>query len=428
MEKKYTRNRKDKTNVRCISCQLDFDIPTIKIENLKFHKSSLEELLLKIKENQIAILSISEKSINKCIIKGLKELKDNLVYMLGEKIHQKEFFENENNQKKIDLQGKLFYKKENEQVKLNNINNKSLTINNLKSEIFLLKNLNFMAQNYIDQINSIYLKKSSDYNYIKLCLEYTFIEEKEIECVGNKYYTFITKLLHQKICDVRKQFKSIVSAKQTQNEDIETTSQNLNQLKIFIEKRKNGYMDNKEIIQEESKEFTQSITFTKMNYINNNLMNIYNKNKQTENEYGDNIIIIDYPDDDGDDDKSFNSDNFSDSGKKERRKNKDITINNNIQQQLINLNMNINFNVNFDKFCPNLENIMHNTERNNNDILQFFTRNKRKKGLSSTGSLPFLSNSIKDESSDISISENKNKINDSMSTCKCNNSKEKLTD
>ena len=329
--------------------------------------------------------------------------------------------------KKGDLQNIIFNKKENEQIKSNNNNNISLNINNLKSEIFLLKNLNFFAENYIEHINSLYLKKTSDYNYIKLCMEYTFLEEKEIECIEQKYYPFVTKLLHKKIFDVRLKFKTIVSAKQVQNEELETTKQNLNQLKLFINKRNNGYMDNKEIIQEESKEFTQSITLTKMNNINNNLMNLYNKTKQTENEYGENIIIIDNPDDD--DDESFKSDNISDSGKKEKRKNKDITINNNIQQQLINLKMNINFNViNFDKFYPDFENIIHNTERNNNDILQFFTKNKRKKGLSSTGSLPFLNNSIKDESSDISISENKNKINESNNTFKCNNSKEKLTE
>ena len=328
--------------------------------------------------------------------------------------------------KKIDLQSKLFNKTENEQIKTKNIHNKSLNINNLKTEIFLLKNLNFIAENYIDLINSTYSKKMSDYNYMRLCMEYTFIEEKEIECVEQKYIPFVTKLLHNKITDVRTKFKEIVSAKQAQNEEIETTNQNLKQLKLFIDKRNNGYLDNKEIIQEESKEFTQSITLTKMNNINNNLMYMYNKNKQTENEYGDNIIIIDNPDDD--DDESFKSEHFTDSGKKEKKKKRDIKITNNIQQQLINLNMNINFNVNFDKFYPDFENIVYNSERNNNDILQFFTKNKRKKGLSSTGSLPFLNNSIKEESSEISINENKNKMNDSNGTFKCNNSKEKLAD
>ena len=182
-------------------------------------------------------------------------------------------------------------------------------------------------------------------------------------------------------------------------------------------------MDNKDIIQEESKEFTQSITLTKMNNINY-LINLYNKNKQTENEYEDNIIIIG---NDDEDDGSFNSNNFSDSGKK--KKNKDIktnNINNNIKQ-LINLNMNINFNLNFDKLYPDIENIMHNSERNNDDIINLLNKNKKKKGLSSTGSLPYLLlNSIKEDSMEMSMNETKNKINDKNSICKNNNSKEIL--
>ena len=430
MKKKNIRNRKDVLSSKCFSCQLklDFDIPTIKTENLKIQKSSLESLLFGIKKTMLAILSHSEKSKNEYIKSILKELSDDLKHMLKEKKSDNDILENENSKIKKNIQNKLFIKKESEQVEANNnINNKNININininNLNSEIFSLKTLNFFAENYIDHIHSLIYKKNSDNNYLQLCTQYSTIEEKEIDCIGQKYYPFVTKLLHKKIFDIRKKFKSIVSAKQTQNEEIDTTEQNLNQLKNFISKKQNGYMDNKDIIQEESKEFTQSITLTKMNNINY-LINLYNKNKQTENEYEDNIIIIG---NDDEDDGSFNSNNFSDSGKK--KKNKDIktnNINNNIKQ-LINLNMNINFNLNFDKLYPDIENIMHNSERNNDDIINLLNKNKKKKGLSSTGSLPYLLlNSIKEDSMEMSMNETKNKINDKNSICKNNNSKEIL--
>ena len=145
----------------------------------------------------------------------------------------------------------------------------------------------------------------------------------------------------------------------------------------------------------------------------NNLMNIYNKQKPQENEYNDNIIIVD-----NFDDESFNSNEMSDLSKND--KNKKININNNIQQ-VINLNININFKVNFDKFFGN-DYVIYNSERNNNDIIDLLNKNKKKKGLSSTGSLPnILLDTIKNENLEFSINENKNKMNDTNSVCKLNN-------
>ena len=298
--------------------------------------------------------------------------------------------------------------------------NKNINISNLKSEIFLLKTLNFMAENYMEEMENIIMKKYNEYNYLKFCMYNTSIEEKEIVCIEQKYYPLVTTLLHKEIFDVRKKFKLVASAKKYQNNEIETTNQNLMQLKDFIAKKKNGYMDNKEIIYEESKEFTQSITLNRMANNINNLIHIYNKQKPQENEYNDNIIIVDNLDD-----ESFNSNEMSDLSKND--KNKKININNNIQQ-VINLNMNINFNVNFDKFFGN-DYVIFNSERNNNDIIDLLNENKKKKGLSSTGSLPnILLDTIKNENLEFAINENKNKMNDTNSVCKFNtnnnNSKE----
>ena len=388
---KKSKNRKEILNSNNFpSLKFSFENKSKKIINLINHKKSLELLLSEIKICQIAILSDSGKMIKRFLL----SLNENLNKMINEKNSKKATLEKEISEKKSLLQNQIFNDPKGETYKIDNSNNK-VNIYNLKSELFLLESINFMALNYINQIDNLILKKSNEYNYIKLCKKYSPEEEKEIICHEGKYYPLVTKLLHKEIINIRKKFKLIVSAKQLQNDQIENTNQNLTELKNFISKKKNGYMENKEIIEEESKEFTQSIT---LNKLTNNILNMYNNKKQNENEYGDNIIIIDNPDDD----ESFSSNELSDSSKNEKKK---IKVNNNIQQ-LITINMNINFGLGFDKFYFK-DNFEYNSERNNNDIINLFNKYKKRKGLSSTGSLPnILINSIKDKSIGISINEN----------------------
>ena len=259
-------------------------------------------------------------------------------------------------------------------------------------------------------------------DYLKLCKDYIYIEEKEIICIEQKYYPFVTKLLNKKLFEVRNKMKLIVNEKQTLNAEIETTNESLSQLKTFIDKKKKGYIGNKEIIQEDSKEFTQSfMNNTKSNKMIN-LLSVCSQNKleETENEYGNNIIIIDNGE------ESFDSGQITNSSKQEKTKN--INITNNIQQ-LINLNMNINFNLNFQD--NDNEKIICNTERKAKDIINLLIKNKKKKGLSSTGSLPCLeSNSIKEDIVEISINDNaknlKKKDKDSNSIFKLKDSKKIL--
>ena len=421
--KKRSRNKKNILSSKCFSypLELDKDISSKESEKLISYKISLELLLSEIKNSEIGVLSNSDKSIKKKIKNVLIDLKEKLNEMLEEKTEKQNIFQILLNNKKLQKQlfiinknGPSNYKKENIE------NNKKTTKFNINSELFLLKNLNFMAENYINQIDNIILKKTNDYNYLKLCMNYTFVEEKEIICVEQKYKSLVTRILHKEIFDKRKKFKLIVSAKQQQNDEIENTNHNLTQLKNFISKKKNGYVDNKEIIPEESKEFTQSITLNRMTNNINNLMNIYNKQKQMEDKYNDNVIIIDNLED-----ESFNSNAISNS--LEEKKSKDLNINNNINQ-LINLNMNINFNVNFDKFFGN-DYVIYNSETSNNDIINSLNKNKKKKGLSSTGSLPnILMNSIRDDSIEVSINDqSRNKISDTNIICKnINNTKEIL--
>ena len=408
MNRHKTRNRKDIISSKCFSCPLkiESDISSKKVESLINYKSSLESLLSKIKKSQIEVLS-NKKSTNVNIKKILMELSENLKNELNIKKVENKNLENEIHEKKAYLQNKIFNVNNTEQVKNNNNNN-------IHSEILSLKTLNFIAENQLNKINDITLKKLNEYNYLSLCMKFDFIEEKEIICNKQKYYDFASKLLHNKINDTRKKLKLIVSHKENQNNEIESTNQNLTQLKNSISKIKNGYMNNKEIIQEESKEFSQSIILTKIQNNINNIMKTYNKKKQNVHKYNDNIIIIDSPDDD----ESFNSD-FSDDDELSipsiKEKDKDVNINNNIQQ-FISLNMNINFNVKCDKIS-NKENIMYNSERNNNKNNDILNNSKRKKGLSSTGSLPyFIVNCIQDE-----IIEIPKNINNMDNICKYRN-------
>jgi hypothetical protein len=318
--------------------------------------------------------------------------------MLKEKQSKFINIKEENCKAKSSLQNQMFNEYDNKE----HMGNKNKNKQNLNNEISLLQGLNLYIGCYLEQIDNISFKKTNEINFLSMCMKYTSQEEeKEIYCNEQKHFALATKILHKKITKIRNDFKLIVSAKQAQNEEIENITSSLTQLKNYIEKKRNGYIDNNSIIQEESKEYTQSITFNKLNNNFGNLFNMNNnrtqkekfKEKKINHHFSDknNIIIIDNKDDK---DSAFSS-NESDSSKKKR----DIKINNNIQN-LINLNMNINLNVHFDKFFGQ-ENIIYNTERNNYDIINILNKNKRKKGLSSTGSLPhFLINKINNEVKD----------------------------
>ena len=382
MKKTHSRNKTDMLSSKHLSCpsNLNIKISSKKIEILFSRKTSTETLLSAIKSCENGVLSNTGKSLNKNIKRYLLELKDNLKQMNKAKKKKINYLEKEISKKKSDLIKKTNNNSKIKQIEKDNkkdiINKKdNINISNIKSELLLLNNLNFMAENYIEQIDNIAYKRTNEYNYLKLCMNYTSMEERETICNEQKYYPLISKILHKNIIDIRKKFKLVASAKQYQNDEIEDTNQNLIKLKNFISKKNKGYMDSKEVIQEESKEYTQSITLTKM--ANNNIYD----NRQNEEIYNDNIIIVDYIDD-----ESVNSNSLSGSLKNENC-NKDININNNIQQ-LINVNMNINFNVNINKFFGN-DKIIYNSDRiNNNDIISKSKKTKNKKGLSSTRSLP----------------------------------------
>ena len=139
---------------------------------------------------------------------------------------------------------------------------------------------------------------------------------------------------------------------------------NVEQLKHYIADINNcynNYIYAEDIIPEESKEYTQSMTLNNINKTINKI--IMNKNKNEESD-SDNSSII--------------------SNKIIKNKKDDNKLNN-----YINLNMTINLNFNFDKIYNLTDDIKYNSDReiNNKDKNERFARGK---GFLSTGNLPYL--------------------------------------
>ena len=450
MKLSKAKNKKPNFKSRKFSCNFELE-PFYFSKHEKYlnrQKSGLETILGEIKNCELAILTNTEKPINKIIKKLLIKLKKNLNYLAEEENAELNYYENINTKKKNILYNQMFIDCRSEQWKNNTnyISGKKINMYNLSSELFFLKTLNFKAENDIKQINNNITKITNDYNYLNLCTKYLSIEEKENLCFHPKYYPLINKILKKQMDDIRSQFELKLYAK---NEN-----QNLIQFKNKnnIINKNEGLTNKKEIIKEDSKELYKSVSLN--NKKNNNIDNIistYNKikkDKKKEKEkygnYGDNIIIVDtesnyYNDINISDDKISKSNSLSSKISSSIDGNNiinNINIKNIIKPRI---NLNINFNLHLDEISNYQENMVYNSQRNknNNDIdndnnNNIFINNinniKRKKGLLSSGSLPnFLINSIQEKNIKISSNNenNKNILNDKKSLEKHNsNSKE----
>ena len=407
-------------STRSVSCpsELELYIPSKKEEILRSHNSSLENLLSKIKNCQISILSNLKKNKNKIIRNLLIELKENLIFILKDKNSDLEFYEKKVSEQKIIIQNKLFFEPKSQQTKNKCVSSKNLNIESLISEKHLLKAFNFKIENDMKQIDNIILKKNNELNDLKLSVPNSHINVKEIMCVQQKYYPIVTMILHKKITGIRKKFQKAVTKKQNQNDDIEGVTQNLVDLKKILGKKKNGYMDNKETIKEESKDYTKSLSMN--NSINrfNDIMSIYSQNKDSKagnnynssSENGSNLessgsfvlsIKEDSKDINLDTNENNNKNNNNNDNNNNNNKNNNLNNNNNLNSKNNNINqlinLNINLNINFDKFCQYHEKIDYNTDRNDLDNMNFLNNIKQKKGLSSSALPYILINTIQEE-------------------------------
>jgi len=296
---KSTKKIKSNRQSLAESSDINKSPPHKKQEILESHKSSLEKILKLIKESIFEI--ISNKNNKKS--KSLKEVKEILIelnqtlhYKLEEKKINMSFFENLISEKKSSITNKIFVNK-NKSGKYKSSKNQK--IYNLKTELDLLKTFNFKAKNDINYINNTMIRKTNEYNYLKLYVPNSTLQEKEIACTQQKYYPIVTKILHKKLEEIHEKFKRITSVKQKQNKLIENINGNLIDLKNSIQRRKyNFYPNIKEIIKEESKEYTKTILNITVNNKNNvnNIISAYNRNKDklNENEKGEDIKEDDY--------------------------------------------------------------------------------------------------------------------------------------
>lgn len=376
--------KKKLNKIRCEtepSNSLEFNTNSKKQEFLYSHKSSLEILLGVIKKAQISYLTnISSKNDKKLNKKNLKELLsetyENLDSMLKEQKTKINYLELQLSKQKSFIQDHLFFEGKNGKNK-----SKKYEFQNLKNEIEQLKNLNFQAKNDIRFLDYKIIKTENDLQ-IDLSKINMYRDIKEINCEQPKYYPIITRILYRENIETKKHFKFVVSAKQYQNNEIERVHQNLEQLKHFIYNKNHGYDNNyiksEDIIPEDSKEYTKSITLNNLNKTLNETINkLMNANNINTNIYN------------MDNEEGFKSDNSSSDSIGENIRN----INKKEEKKLnnyINLNMNINLNINFDKIYNYTDNIKYNTDREVKSQEKISPGTKGKKIFGSTGSLPYL--------------------------------------
>lgn len=398
MENFNTQNKKPIFKSRSVPICVNTFLPSKKEEILTERKISLETLLDEIKDVEIKILSDNQKSKNKTYKDILLELKENLDISLNEKNSNSEYLQKKISQIKKPLQNKIYIESKNTQEKNKFNNKKNINIYNLKSERELLEMLNFKVENDVKQINNTIFLKKEEIDYLNLCMEYPYIEEKVTMCNQQKYFPFISKLLCHKLNKLLKKLKFTGSLKQYQNDEIEGLIQNITRLKNFISIKNNGYVDNNKIIQEESKDITNNISTYTLNNINN-IINMYKQMRQTEEDEKeeDNIIILN-EEDNNNKTKADVNDAHEYIPSFNSKKNEDTNINDNKRniQQFINLNMNINLNVNYDNY--NYDKIKYNEEMRYNSDRDFnpSKKNHNKIGqdseYSSSNSLPNLIN------------------------------------
>lgn len=398
MENFNTQNKKPIFKSRSVPIGVNTFLPSKKEEILTERKISLETLLDEIKDVEIKILSDNQKSKNKTYKDILLELKENLDISLNEKNSNSEYLQKKISQIKKPLQNKIYIESKNTQEKNKFNNKKNINIYNLKSERELLEMLNFKVENDVKQINNTIFLKKEEIDYLNLCMEYPYIEEKVTMCNQQKYFPFISKLLCHKLNKLLKKLKFTGSLKQYQNDEIEGLIQNITRLKNFISIKNNGYVENNKIIQEESKDITNNISTYTLNNINN-IINMYKQMRQTEEDEKeeDNIIILN-EEDNNNKTKADVNDAHEYIPSFNSKKNEDTNINDNKRniQQFINLNMNINLNVNYDNY--NYDKIKYNEEMRYNSDRDFnpSKKNHNKIGqdseYSSSNSLPNLIN------------------------------------
>ena len=333
------------------------------------HKSSLEILLNMIKNFQMEYFS---KNKNKMTKQMLITLKENLSQMLTEKSKKYNYIKKQNESSKKKVQKILFYSPQDNPNK-DDINKLSLQTCSLIYEKNQLELLNFQIKDEIEKIEFLHEQKEQSYSYIRT-IPFFFEENKEVFCNNNyENLTKISGILKEIIREVRQEFIEVVKDKMKKELEINGVSYQINYIKDSIEDYKlkgcKKYIETKDIIDEESKEFSKSFI---TNQSKRNSLSSINKNMLI------NKAII-----------NKNSKNKYKSLKKERKIKDTLQNNNNIfftnknkrdifsdinNKQINNyLNMNINVNINLNNNKNNCaqESFNSSLDSSNNENEQY---------------------------------------------------------
>ena len=291
---KYSQRIKLRQKIDCISVdsRLNPSFANKKTKILYSSKSSLNSILCKIKNIQLDYLSTkSQKNIN---IKTLNIkhilsiLKNELLSMLKEKTIIQKYFMKEN--EKIKTKAMRHFHP-GCSLEDGGESDDNITIGNEKlyqSQTSQLKLLNFQIENEILNTNNIIARNSEIIYNLKINPFY-ISENNEIFCVNN--YNNISKvsdILHYNINSKRKEFMDIVNMKSEQDMEIKELLMKKECIKNIIKKKENNnkYIITEDIINEDSKEYTENYTKTKNNSnitININNQNNYNQLKLQSN-------------------------------------------------------------------------------------------------------------------------------------------------
>ena len=373
------------------------------------NKSNLVTLLEIIKNFEVSFFTTSQKPSKKDIKTLLIKFNQNLNYLLKEQNSEMIYLKKAVYKKRLLLQSQIFIDYRNDQKKNNKYKKKKgkkINLYNLNSELGLLKLLNFKAENDIKEISNIILKTFHVINNFNSCMD----KEEKIFMLP-KYYPIITKILKKEKTNIRNIFKKSISDKKIQNAEIEKISIEILHLKNSISSKKNGDKNNKEKIKEE--EIKKVIKHLKINKSSNDIINSiiakYNiKNvEEMEEQYNDNIIIIDSEscsEDKNCDSSSLNSSTINSNSIEEERS---IYIKTDIEPKIKNINLNLNLS----KIIPCNENMQYNSERNSKNNISSLYNSEKTKELSSQNSLHYLMiNPINDKANSKNITRNNKKI------------------
>lgn len=350
------------------------------------HKSFLEIILEQIKDYQYHFLS--EKNNSKNIIQYLSTFKNNLSSILKEKTNKQKYLEKELNLKKYRIQHELYDKPHNKDKRVNQYNSYNsvdgityIQENNYKlnknkinylNEKQLLENLSFKIENEISKIDFETQKKI---NLIINLRSQRFYQEEDLEIVTDqkklksKAAYIMKKNLkhcqHELLTSINEKIKNDLKANKIK-EEIDNIKE---QIKINEE-----YINSKDVIFEESNDYTRSIIINEN--IPNNGKNVNEKDKEKPNKYKNkgNRKSLDSLHNFNDkldiNSKSMNIDEFNETINKKVIRSLSNKIN---RINLLNIKDNCKLNINFNFNVNNLNIINGDYNKNKNNYKESLT-------------------------------------------------------